>query len=102
MEITINVKEELFSDYVVESWHELLARGEAKALYDDFVKTSETCSGITSPDLLANNGGGLNGTHFKQSTKTYDLFCLMKEGCKWSVTTGKRRGYIAYCFTITK
>ena len=102
MEITINVKEERFSNYVVERWHEQLENGDAKGLYDDLIKVSETCGGITSPDLLTNNGGGLNGTHFKQSNKTYDFFCLTKGVCKWSVTAGKRRGYMAYNFTINQ
>ena len=102
MEITINVKEVRFSDYVVERWHEQLENGDAKGLYDDLIKVSETCIGITSPDLLTNGGGGLNGTHFKQSNKTYDFYCLLKGECNWSVTTGKRRGYTAYIFTIAK
>jgi hypothetical protein len=102
MEITINVKEERFSNYVVERWHEQLEKGDAKGLFDDLIKVSETCSGITSPDLLTNSGCGLNGTHFKQSNKTYDFFCLLKGGCKWSVTVGKRRGYMAYNFTINQ
>lgn len=102
MEITINIKEERFSDEIVGSWHEQVESGDAKELYDYLIKVSGYCSGITSPDLLTNNGGGLNGTHFKQSNKTYDFFCLLKGGCKWSVTAGKRRGYTAYIFTITK
>lgn len=102
MEITINVKEERFSDYVVERWHGQLENGDAKGLYDDLIKVSETSKGITSPDLLTCSGGGLNGTHFKQSNKTYDFYCLLKGGCQWSVDAGKRRGYTAYNFTINK
>ena len=100
MKITINVKESHFSDYAVERWHKLLESNEAKKLYQDLVHTSETCSGISSPDLLTNKEGGLNGTHFKQSNRTYDFFCLTKRECSWSVARYARRGYAAYEFTI--
>ena len=100
MKITINVRESHFNDYVVERWHKLLESNDVEKLYQDFIHTSRTCSGISSPDLLANKEGGLNGTHFKQNNKTYDFFCLTKRERSWSVARYVRRGYAAYEFTI--
>lgn len=100
MKITINVKELHFNDCVVERWHKLLEGDEAEKLYQDFIHISRICPGISSPDLLTNKEGGLNGTHFKQNSKTYDFWRSTKKECSWSVARYVRRGYAAYEFTI--
>lgn len=101
MEIRINVREGNFNSYVVEAWHKL-AENNAQGLYFDLAKVSETCSGITSPDLVKNNRG-INALHLEQKQSNYELFKLLNdERTRWSVEICKRCGYMAYIFTIEK
>lgn len=95
--ITINVKENNFTTYFIETLRNLAPL----QLYKKLCENSKYYnSAITSPDLMKSNDG-LNSSHLKQQNKNYDFFLkLRNEKTIWSVSLAPRRGYTAYIFTI--